>query len=144
MLSEDRILEESSYIMRGASKDTELFSKLLYGAENGLRHWKLTGMLSRPSYERLGFRELGLAIGLAGVEWMRKNFAPDADLFRNLENPHIQLDALGEFLSEKERILSFWLEPNHREGPLWKEHEDINDVMLATAMLPEGAIRLPT
>ena len=37
-------------------------------------------------------------------------------------------------------IASFWLEPRHRAGPAWTQHADINDVMLATTLAPEGFV----
>jgi hypothetical protein len=33
------------------------------------------------------------------------------------------------------------LAPAHRETSLWAEHRDINDVMLATSLMPEGFLR---
>jgi hypothetical protein len=35
-------------------------------------------------------------------------------------------------------IESFWRAPAHREVDTWREHEDINDVMLATSLVPNG------
>jgi hypothetical protein len=39
-------------------------------------------------------------------------------------------------------IESFWLEPENRQRGSWKEHEDINAVMLATSLAPEGYLLL--
>ena len=41
-------------------------------------------------------------------------------------------------------IESFWLPPEHRRVRTWLDHEDINDVMLATSLVPEGFLVLPT
>ena len=38
---------------------------------------------------------------------------------------------------------SFWLLPEHRQVRTWLDHEDINDVMLATSLVPEGFLMLP-
>ena len=35
-----------------------------------------------------------------------------------------------------------WLVPKHRETRLWSEHQDINDVMLATALVPVGFLSI--
>jgi hypothetical protein len=35
-------------------------------------------------------------------------------------------------------IQSFWLDPEHQRGRTWSEHRDINEVMLATSLIPEG------
>jgi hypothetical protein len=32
----------------------------------------------------------------------------------------------------------FWLTPGNRETPQWAAHRDINDVMLATSLVPDG------
>jgi hypothetical protein len=34
------------------------------------------------------------------------------------------------------------LVPEHRAGPPWQEHEDINDVMLATSLAPAGYLTI--
>jgi hypothetical protein len=65
---------------------------------------------------RLAFRELGLSIGLAASE--------------ALPTP-----SLRPFLPLRGEIESFWLDPVHRANSTWLEHEDINDVMLATSLL---------
>jgi hypothetical protein len=36
------------------------------------------------------------------------------------------------------RIESFWVDPAHQAVESWTEHEDINTVMLATSILPDG------
>jgi len=60
---------------------------------------------------RLAFRELGLAIGLAAE--------PLADRLR-------------------EEIIAFWRDPANRRVASWREHEDIYEIMLATALVPDG------
>ena len=40
-------------------------------------------------------------------------------------------------------IESFWLLPEHRQVRTWLDHEDINDVMLATSLVPEGLASAP-
>jgi len=41
-----------------------------------------------------------------------------------------------------DEIVEFWLRPEHRLAPAWIEHADINDVMLATSLAPNGFILL--
>jgi len=74
-----------------------------------------------PPEARLAFRELGLAIGLHGVE-------SPADIAR--------------FASLADAIVSTWLAPAARAGDSWRAHEDINAVMLATALLPDEYLEL--
>lgn len=52
-------------------------------------------------------------------------------------------EALWEHMNVAERIVSFWVNTGHRQLPTWTEHEDINAVMLATALAPTGGLVLP-
>jgi hypothetical protein len=36
------------------------------------------------------------------------------------------------------------LRPEHRRVDRWLEHENINDVMLATSLQPEGFVTIPS
>ena len=54
-----------------------------------------------------------------------------------------QLDAVLRQAPLRARIESFWLEPEHRRAPSWNEHRDINEVLLATSLAPEGCLVLP-
>ena len=49
-----------------------------------------------------------------------------------------RLERLAEVAPVRAEIESFWLRPDHRRAPTWLEHEDINDVMLATSLAPQG------
>jgi hypothetical protein len=79
--------------------------------------------LRLPASHRLAFRELGLAIGLAAVAALE---------------PTGGVEALARFAPLRPEIESFWLTPAHREAASWREHADINDVMLATSLVPNG------
>jgi hypothetical protein len=85
--------------------------------------------LDGPAGGRLAFRELGLAIGLAAVERL--------DAERGAAG-HPAVPELCGHVALRRRIEGFWLEPAHRAVTTWREHEDINAVMLATSLLPEG------
>jgi hypothetical protein len=113
--------------------DDGLFEALLVSAALGLRHYVRQPDLRAPAAHRLGFRELGLAIGLAAVDRLPEDAsgAPDA---------RAALDELARHALVRDGILSFWLDDAHRAQPTWREHEDINDVMLATALAPDGLL----
>jgi hypothetical protein len=49
-----------------------------------------------------------------------------------------RLDDLAGYLPLAGEIERFWLEPGHRESSNWRNHRDINDVMLATSLAPAG------
>ena len=103
-------------IYRAHHLHLDIEKDLVAASHLGLDHVELGG----PADRRLAFRELGLAIGLAALE------------------------RLGEprFIGLREQIERFWLEPTHRASRTYREHADINDVMLATALVPDGYFTL--
>ena len=103
--------------------DDKLLVALLKAAITGLEAYRAQTDLHQPASRRLAFRELGLAIGLAAVE-------------------PLGLDRFERYLPMRTAIESFWLDPKHRKSTTWLDHEDINDVMLATALVPEGFLVL--
>lgn len=117
--------------------------ELLAAALEGLSHYARDRELGRPASQRLAFRELGLAIGLSAVELMASSVqasrtrGDDGRLWGLLEALRVHRE-LGA------GIRSFWLDPEHRRSAIWAEHEDINEVMLATSLLPEGYLVLPS
>ena len=110
----------------GAFADDTLLPALLEAALQGLRDPSDRVDLARPASMRLAFRELGLGIGLHGVE-------------------HLEREGLGEivrdfapYLPLAGRIESFWLDPRSQAAPSWVSHRDIDEVMLASSLFPEG------
>jgi len=82
-------------------------------AQLGFETWLGHMDLGSSAENRLAFRELGLAIGLA---------------------------ATAEHQDIRAAIEHFWLDPVHQRAQTWTGHEDINDVMLATALVPDGLL----
>jgi hypothetical protein len=87
---------------------------------------------------RLAFRELGLAIGLQGIERMQETLNQHPDKFSQIEDLKSQLSELAQFNSISDIINNFWLKPAHRSLKNWLDHADINNVMLATSLAPDG------
>ena len=58
--------------------------------------------------------------------------------------PGIQarLRALENYAPLRDEIGSFWLDPEHRRASSWSDHRDINEVMLATSLAPDGFLVL--
>jgi hypothetical protein len=54
------------------------------------------------------------------------------------------LEQLSRYAPVRAAIESFWLIPEHRRGRSWLDHEDINEVMLSTSLVPEGFLVLPS
>ena len=46
--------------------------------------------------------------------------------------------SLQRYLLLAERIEEFWSDPGHRRARSWIAHRDINEVMLATSLAPDG------
>ncbi|HEY5949359.1 MAG TPA: hypothetical protein VIV40_27885 [Kofleriaceae bacterium] len=107
----------AAHRLHHSNVDRELVEVMIVAARIGLQQYAM--QRQRPAEQRLGFRELGLAIGLAAAESL-----PGTEL--------------RDFRSLRAQIEEFWIEPTHRTNRTWREHEDINDVMLATALVPAG------
>jgi len=90
---------------------------------------------------RLAFRELALTIGLHAAERMQQATGPTS---RRDSNP--RLDELGQallaFTPLRDEIEAFWRDAENRRAETWIEHQDINDVMLATSLAPDGFLEL--
>ena len=52
-------------------------------------------------------------------------------------------DLLGRYLPLAAEIEAFWCDPRNREAATWTAHRDINEVMLAAALAPDGFLVLP-
>ena len=105
----------------------ELISTLLEAVLLGLREYVEAPDLRAEAHRRLAFRELGLAIGLEALSIFDINRC-DATL----------LAELREYLPLRDEIIAFWRVEDHRRSSTWTEHQDINEVMLATSALPNG------
>jgi len=117
---------------QGADIEPKLFERLLDAAYSGLAIYVRGGDLQLPARYRLAFRELGLAIGLHAVERMQ---AADP-------GQRAQLEGLAQYLPLAGDIEAFWLDPAQQRSATWIEHQDINTVMLATSLVPDGYLDL--
>ena len=124
-----RLIDEERY------GDLRLLESLLDACHHGLAVFLAGGSLNASASQRLAFRELGLAIGLRGLPIL-------ADAMKTIKGygrgPALQqlLEPLLRYGSLGEGLVNFWL-PHAQHDQSWKAHEDINDVMLATALTPE-------
>jgi len=124
------------------SSDDDLLEALLAAALVGLQHYLAQPDLRSPADRRLAFRELGLAIGLAAVGLMEEGTRRGPEGFSGTAGAHARLEQLSPYVPARAEIESFWLRPEHRQAHTWLDHEDINAVMLATSLLPEGFLVL--
>jgi hypothetical protein len=119
-----------------------LMLDMLEAAAVGLSIYTRDNSMQQPADYRLAFRELGLCIGLQAVERIETFAASRPDLFKNEVRLASLLESLKNYLPLRWMIKQFWLKPENWEVPSWKEHADINMVMLATSLMPEGYLDL--
>ncbi|HEY6007331.1 MAG TPA: hypothetical protein VIU40_03345 [Geobacteraceae bacterium] len=126
----------------GAFRDTSLLESVVDGALAGLTAFAGGRPMTVSAAYRLAFRELGLSIGLKGVVALRgwaektpERVAPASPLWRKIE-------ALTGYLPFAGEIEDFWLEGRNRESGTWREHREINMVMLATSLVPDGFLTI--
>jgi hypothetical protein len=126
----------------GELADDRLLVKLLTAAREGLAYFSGGGELSGSAERRLAFRELGLAIGLRATRcmWEAARLHSDSAPAGSVALP--LLEELTAYAPLAERIESFWRTPDNQAAWTWLEHRDINEVMLATSLAPEGFLGL--
>lgn len=112
-----------------------LLVKLLHDSQLSLQAFNHSSPLIHPSQQRLAFRELGLVIGLRGLEMIADMEPINQQISRLLRD-------LLPFCLLADQIESFWSLSEHRRVLTWKAHADINTVMLVSALSPEGYLQL--
>jgi hypothetical protein len=119
----------------GAFRNETLAAFVVAAAASGLAEYERNGGPRQPIEVRLPFRELGLAVGLHGLELVAARAA----------SPRLQATTrmLERYTPLAAEIEEFWRAPRNREAAAWTAHRDINDVTLAAALAPLGAIELP-
>jgi hypothetical protein len=117
-----------------------LTGRVLAAAGTGLAIYASQGALSWPAERRLAFRELGLAIGLSALGrlpgWLDAAGNPQAGDILAMAG------TLGKYHRLGEAIEQTWLTPDNQRANSWTEHQDINTVMLATSLVPDGFLSI--
>jgi hypothetical protein len=119
-----------------------LLEGLLATAEEGLLLQSMHGDWRQPASRRLAFRELGLAIGISAIERLRREAEEGRRGVFAGNELEARIQALLPHAALGPAIVSFWLAPEHRQARTWSEHRDINEVMLATSLIPDGFLVL--
>lgn len=126
----------------GILRDTSLLESVVDAALAGLADFAGSSSRNYPASCRLAFRELGLSIGLKGAvplrEWSEKNpeiIVPGSRVLRKIGELAGYLPLAGE-------IERFWQEGRNRESESWREHREINMVMLAASLAPDGFLSI--
>lgn len=119
-----------------------LLQDILDAALIGLSIYMRDNSMHLPATHRLAFRELGLAIGLQAAGRLKSLADRAPELFDSNPGLDSLLHGLQHYLRLQEQIEQFWLEPLNRSVTSWTEHADINMVMLATSLAPDGFLDL--
>ncbi len=122
--------------------ETARVEALLRDIDCSLRAFVSHTPFNLPAEYRLAFRELGLSIGLHAASRMQKCIELHPEHFTNASQLAALLTNLTCFHHLHELVESFWLKPGHQVIKTWQEHADINCVMLATSLTPDGYLQL--
>jgi len=123
-------------------RESDRLVSLLRDAEFGLEVFTRPRPLQVSADYRLAFRELGLSIGLHAIVKMQRIIEQHPENFSNLQELNARLSGLARFLPLNELIENFWLQPINQQSHSWTGHRDINSVMLATSLAPDGYLVL--
>ena len=127
-------------LMRDGFRYKNLLEVVLGSAMIGMKSFTADSTLKLPADYRLAFRELGISIGLKGVEKLMGWIDENSTLFEksSLE----QVEAFLEYVPIGETIERFWMDNKNRKSHNWIEHMEINMVMLATSLAPNGFLMI--
>jgi hypothetical protein len=129
-------------VVEGALERTDLLQDMLDSSLVGLESYARTNPCRLPADYRLAFRELGLSIGLSAVEKLKGLIEMPSGPFAKNHALGLRLDRLTRYAPIRESVETFWLDRTNREAASWLDHRDINMVMLATSLAPDGYLTL--
>ncbi len=115
---------------------------LLEAALSGLAAWSRKNSCDYPAAYRLAFRELGLSIGFRAVEKLAEFINDRRGPLETESALRPRIERLAAYGSFREQIESFWLDRRNRAVQSWTDHREINMVMLATSLAPDGYFTL--
>ena len=127
--------------LEGAIRTPDLLEDIISSARAGLKFFSRGKPLNLPAHYRLAFREFGLSIGLKAAARLERLMADNPSLFNKIDITG-QIEDILRFGSFARTIEDFWLDPTNRRAETWMEHRDINEVMLATSLAPEGFLTI--
>lgn len=131
-------LRVAHLMVKGYFSGTGLLAALLEASLVGLEAFYRVDALRLPADHHLAFRELGLSIGLHAVERLPGLVKRNKRAFGKERELKERMQTLKHVEPLAGVIEKFWLHPEHLESESWMAHRDINMVMLATSLLPDG------
>ncbi|MCD4804756.1 MAG: hypothetical protein K8R07_03680 [Desulfobacterales bacterium] len=123
-------------------EQTDLLETLLDSSLIGLESFVRMNPLKLSIDYRLAFRELGLSIGARAVQKLHGLIEEKPAFFKESLPLRKRIEMLMQYTPLIEIIENFWLERTSREAKSWMDHRDINMVMLATSLAPDGFLTL--
>lgn len=135
-------LRAAQLVAAGPDLPADLSATLLAAALEGLASWGRKNPLDYPADFRLAFRELGLSIGLQALERLSALIGapPDPKTTGSALRP--LPGNFSPYAPFREQIEAFWLDRRNRAVRSWTDHREINMVMLATSLAPDGYLTL--
>jgi len=127
-------------MVKGSIKKTKFLENILLSTLVSLRSYLTNNPTEYPVEYRLAFRELGLSIGLNGLKIIKNCFDENPEIF----TPDLKeiLLRIMNFSNIAQTIEEFWIDTENQKSMNWRDHQDINTVMLATSLAPEGFLRI--
>jgi hypothetical protein len=122
----------------GALERPGLLETLLDSSWLSLESCLRSNILKLPVDYRLAFREFGLSIGLRAVERLPGLIEEHPGSFDERSALGSKIERLVQNVPLSEEIEGFWLKRANRETQSWTAHREINMVMLATSLAPDG------
>ncbi len=129
-------------MQQGSPIDPQLLDNMLNASLTGLQDYAQGGELQQPARYRLAFREFGLAIGLQALQRMQQTSGDESQAAATNSQTDKPLQAIMQYMPLRDEIEAFWCIPEHQHSTTWTEHQDINEVMLATSLAPDGFLEL--
>jgi hypothetical protein len=136
------VFRVAQMVLKGIIRGTDLVDEILAASLLGLQSFAKNNPLSLSPDYRLAFRELGLSIGLHALERFRDLIESGTTRSDRRIPSRWRSDGLMRYVPLAQSIEKFWLHPENRESETWKSHRDINMVMLATSLAPDGYLML--
>ncbi len=129
-------------MVRGAFTDAELLTALLNASLEGLKVYLADDPFTLPAVYRLAFRELGLSIGIRAAKRLKHLIDAHPRLFLDVEGLNASMELTATYRRIAGTIEEFWLQPENQGADTWIEHRNINLVMLATSLAPDGYLQV--
>ena len=129
-------------ILTEGFEQADLLDVLIDSSLLGLQSYEKKNSLKLPTNYRLAFRELGLSVGLRAIEKLLGLIKQTSRDFNRKHRLHSRTESLMQYTPLSDIIENYWLEPTNRQTNEWMEHRDINMVMLATSLAPDGYLSL--